>query len=326
MDELIQKIQSKDEKNLISAEELCKLNPQVIPKYAQGFLTENFWYYTRLSTADMILDGKSFWVSSINDMNDLDEKERHEKDKNRIYALCFCNSKHEKIPMWYLYSGITGKGVSLGLTPRCMLDFLQSLETVYGVVEDNKPGVKLTIGSDVELQFGWVYYQDQQDTKRILHKSKWHTVDDIDKFEHENYFIKNYPWEYEKEFRLVFVNKTDTTYKRLIVPIPEELRNKMRLRLAPELDPDNYGNTELAFIGKNSTITPTPSALKIRMNLLRRNKMSLPEYLPEYLNEELTRKDPDIKPEMLCKLIQDTCHCAKVKTNTETDLNCHKTK
>ena len=295
----------------ISAQELKEQNPQFIPKLAGDLSRSDFWYYTRLTTADQILDGNSFWVNRISNMNDLDEMDLHYQEKDKIFALCFCNSNTEKIPMWYLYSGITGKGAALGLTPGCMHNFLRSLEEVEGIKEDDTKET-LKINRDIYLQFGRVYYQDQHDHKRIMYKGKWYELSNPADFENNNYFIKKYPWEYEMEFRLVFINRTNIAYKRLIVNIPESMKSRIKLRLAPELSiKELFKIKGLNYINNNMSPVPIQSELKIQMDLLRRNKNSLPEYLPEYLKEEFTESNPAIQPETLCQLIQDTSKCPK---------------
>ena len=49
-------------------------------------------------------------------MNDLREADLHGAEKEDIFVQCFCNSDTEKIPMWYLYGGIVGRGASIGFT------------------------------------------------------------------------------------------------------------------------------------------------------------------------------------------------------------------
>ncbi|MBQ7989449.1 MAG: hypothetical protein IJ251_00155, partial [Oscillospiraceae bacterium] len=69
---------------------------------AKHFSSNDFWYYTSAATASLILSNKCFHVSCFNEMNDLNEIRLHEEEKDKIHALCFVNSKSEKIPMWYL--------------------------------------------------------------------------------------------------------------------------------------------------------------------------------------------------------------------------------
>ncbi len=294
----------------VSASDLKNKNPSSIPGRAQGVFNKSFWYYTRLSTADKILNGKSFWARNIGIMNDLDELELHKREKDKIHALCFCNSESEKIPMWYLYSGIAGKGAALGLTPGSMLAFLRSLEEVTGEKEDGTKDEHLKIGKDIELRFGWVFYRKQQEPNHILYRNKWYKISDVSDFTKDNYFIKNYPWEYEKEFRLVFINRTKAIYDHLIINIPDSLYNKIKLRLAPELKLSELKkNKELVYIKKIPESELVQSKLRIKMNLFSLNR----ESLTEYLNEEITKRPPDITPEMLCQMVQDAARCPKSK-------------
>ena len=83
--------------------------------------TCRFCYYTRFNVANDILLNKSFHINSLANMNDKDEERMHDAEKNDVFALCFCNSNSEKIPMWYIYSGIAGNGVSIIFTQSLML-------------------------------------------------------------------------------------------------------------------------------------------------------------------------------------------------------------
>lgn len=293
----------------ITPKALLDLNPIVIPDLARDLSSKSFWHYTNLLTVDLILDGCSFWVSPISTMNDLDELALHTPKKDKIHSLCFCNSETEKIPLWYLYSGISGKGAALGLTPGSMLAFLRSLKTVEGLNDDGKRD-SLSIGSDIQLRIGWVYYQKQHETNHVFYKNKWYELDDVHSFQKDNYFIKNYPWEYEKEFRIIFINHTKNAYKRLIVPFSKELRDKIKIRLAPELTLSELSTVKnLKYISGAINSKLSESDLKIKMNLFSRNRTSL----SAYLSEEFAKPNPEIDPNTICKLIQDASCCVKSK-------------
>ena len=107
---------------------------------AAEFAKANFWHYTSLSNAEKIIAGTSpgFVISSFEQMNDLDEAELHKDELGKLFSLCFCNTDKEKIPMWYMYSDLEGKGVALGLTPARMLKFIHSISEVFPFV-DGKP-------------------------------------------------------------------------------------------------------------------------------------------------------------------------------------------
>ena len=69
-------------------------------------------------------------------MNDLHEVELHNDEKDNIFVQCFCNSPNEKIPMWYLYGGITGKGASIGFTPGVMQAYIKSINHVTELIAE----------------------------------------------------------------------------------------------------------------------------------------------------------------------------------------------
>lgn len=296
----------------ISAQELREKNPVILPEQAASFSKASFWYYTRLSTADKILNSSSFRVSNLKEMNDLDEVQLHVEDQECVFALCFCNSNTEKIPMWYLYSGIAGNGAALGLTPSKMMSFIRSIKTVRGVI-GNAPPVHLTVGHEVELQYGWVFYRKKDSQGEVLYRNKWYAVDDSQRFEKDNFFLKAYPWEYEKEFRIVLVNRTETKYDALFVNIPEEIRAGIKVKLAPELNKEKFRQVkDIKCIGKDPRYEPQYSNLSINMNLFHRNRKSL----PDYLRTEFSKDSPDIEPAELCEMIRIAEKCTQGKTES----------
>ena len=250
--------------------------------------------------------------------------ELRELNRPDIFVQCFCNSDSEKIPMWYLYGGIAGKGASFGFTPRVMLDYIRSIkyvtELVYDSVKDNyAPGVQFEIGPDFELQAGWVFYADYElpvkpwpkdsDVVRVNYFNKFLNVEEAEQFFDGNFFIKDYPWEYEKEFRLVFINKTGRKIDKIRIDLPEAFRasknRKLKIRLAPEISNSvdaASGKSEFErcageLVGvaeKNSyQIYVSKSKLKINMDLLGRSKGDVNEYIvrkPEFLMEETVER------------------------------------
>ncbi len=101
----------------ISAVELLQKNKIDLDGNAKDFSQTKFWYYTKVDTVSKILESRSFHVSNLARMNDKAEALLHDSDKEKVHALCFCNSRSEKIPMWYLYAGLSGKGAAIGITP-----------------------------------------------------------------------------------------------------------------------------------------------------------------------------------------------------------------
>ena len=262
-------------KEKITSEELKNKNTVNLDGYAIDFSKYTFWYYTRIQTVEKILVNQCIFVSNLCGMNDLDECNLHKADKDRVHCLCFCNSDSEKIPMWYLYSGIAGQGCSLGITPGLMLKFIRSIKEVK--VPDTN--VVLRIGKDFDIEYGWVYYQNAQNPTQVRYRNKWYEVVDAENFVKENYFVKSYPWEYEREFRIVFHNKTETVYDKISVDI-SILVGELKLKVAPEF-PDEIQKSDLPYDGLEAIESKkfSHSALKVRMALFNRNYDSFVDYI-----------------------------------------------
>lgn len=115
-----------------------------------------------------------------------------------------------------------------------------------------------------------------------------------------NHKGKDYPWEYEKEFRLVFINKTGRKIKKIRVDISEEFRTwkdrKLKVRLAPEVKSDkdfeDY-RKRILDAGKEYQVAVLRSDLKINMDLLGRNKNDINEHVrlhSEFLTESVRKE------------------------------------
>lgn len=268
---------------VISSNELKQKNDSELPEKASDFANYTFWHYTNLSTANLILEGKSIYISNIANMNDLDEINIHYETKDFVHCLCFCNSNTEKIPMWYLYAGITGKGVSIGITPATMLRFIKSIKTL-STTDGNTILYK---EKDFDIEYGWVFYRKCDNKSQVLYKRKWYSLEDSENFEKDNYFIKSYPWEYEKEFRIVIHNKTNKKYDKLVVNI-EEIFEKLKIKLAPEISTEEFRELLPNLSGFKQFLSSMLqlSDLSINMNLCKRNYNSF----IYYIDTDLKRK------------------------------------
>lgn len=293
----------------ITAGDLRACNPISLPDKAKDFSRYNFWTYTRLQTAELILASGCFRLSNLKGMNDQEEAAYHAKDQARVFALCFCNSNTEKIPMWYLYSGLSGKGAALGFTAAKMMKWLSSIKEVYAVKngQTKADGEKLIVGKNVQLQYGWVYYQKPREPKNISYRNKWYVIDDPAAFRKDNFFIKSYPWEYEREFRIVFIAEKNTSYDALFVDIPDDIRDALKVMLAPELQEKQFHKMKKGLKHIGRTHQPIYSNLSIRMNLFERNL----DNLLDCLKEELAQSDSKVKAEDICSVLQDAGHCPK---------------
>jgi len=233
---------------------------------AGDFASADFWHYTKLENARKILVGETpgFIVRSLEKMNDRDESNLYGEKSKSLYALCFCNSDKENIPMWYMYGGIDGKGVALGITPKRMMDFISSIDTVYGVCGKKvRKKAEFKRGVDFEIQAGWVVYRNQREPSNYRIKGKW--FDKVDNsFTVDNYFIKLYPWEYEKEFRILLNFNHPIGYNRIYIPLGDL---KVKVMLAPEFSKSENDKTrELPY---ECVLTEKRSGIEAIMDLSR---------------------------------------------------------
>ena len=285
----------------ISSKELIQLNCPNLQNGAKDFSNYSFWYYTSLYTANLILNNKCIYLSNLALMNDVDEAKLHDHNKDFVHCFCLCNSDTEKIPMWYLYAGITGQGISLGFSPSVMLELIKSIDTL--TTPDKS--VILKKGVDFDLDYGWIFYRKKDSPRQVMFKRKWYSLNDPESFEKDNFFIKSYPWEYEKEFRIVVKNKTGQKYDKLVLNI-SKVYEKIKIRLAPELSNEEFEDMIVNLPGFLTFFTRTTqkSKLSINMNLCKRNFAGFLEYLT-------TNKNNDIEYKKICQAISHHCNSKK---------------
>ena len=79
---------------------------------------KEFFHYTSLKAINAILSSKTIRISSTNRFND--EKDRNQfgniGEQKKYFSLCFTSGSNENLSLWYLYSGVDGKGGRIGLT------------------------------------------------------------------------------------------------------------------------------------------------------------------------------------------------------------------
>ena len=286
--------------------ELKKLNDSIATDpYSISEGRQKFYYHTQRSTAGKILNGSEaeslgphFRISSLDEMNDRQECEWHTADKERVYALCFSYTDSESIPMWYLYSGIAGEGIRIGITPKKMLGLIKDISCVYPIVNSEIDLVNpLYVNEDFSVEYGWVYYLGH---KNIIYKNITYVRQDKDdekameSFRKDNYFVKDYEWNYEREFRIVFHlhdHVISPPKKIALFFNKEEMMKKnggLSAMMAPEMK-----DISTEILAKELGLPEkkiSKSNLNIKMNLIKRNRNSIVEYFEDIV-EGIEKKD-----------------------------------
>lgn len=303
----------------ISSAELLQEN-EIDINEKNPFISSDFCHYTTLDSADKILKDNCFWMSKISETNDKNERKRYQNESD-TFLLCFCCSKTEQIPMWYLYSGINGKGVRLRFTAAKMRDFIRGIKTVnpiYLSENDNSENEhqELTIDEDFQLEYGWVYYQKYKNKETVKYRNSLYVINDVNKFEEgtgssgKNFFIKDYEWNYEKEFRIIIKLKDSEKLKNLKKP-PDKIEIKLdqkmiKLMFGPER-PSDKEILEKGGLKKFLLSSSQQSKLNISMGLINKSIDDFVNYIKNECNNEI--KSDDYK--QLCNAIKKSKNCSK---------------
>ncbi len=283
---------------------LAKGNPLSLSKNKKYFGNSSICHYTTVGAMDNILLKEEFHFSNYENLNDLHERCYIEKN-NRIFIGCFCSGNTERIPLWYLYSGIDGHGCRFRFTESKMRMFLSNIKTVYPVINGESDRSKpIEIGKDADIFCGWVYYVKSD--KTVKFKGKKYLVSDIDKIKDDKilrYFIKDYEWEYEREFRILIMLH-DNKNCDIKIAVPMDI-STISILFAPEAG-DDFREQSLHLPGftKYTYNLCSKSKLGINMNLAKHNKDAFLNYISinneqQYVCEKLKCKSQFIKGEKI---------------------------
>ena len=276
-----------------SVKELKGLNKTLQKcKNSKELTGSSFWQYTDYCGVKGILNSGGIWASRLTDTNDNDEIAFHKDQVDKIYVACFCNARSEQIPLWLLYSGMD-RGYALGITPSLMFDTLMKKRTIKGLIDrDNDDYVDLELGKDVEIQFGYAFYKTKND-KTYKYRNRFYELNgNQPSFERNNFFIKKYPWEYEKEFRIVIINKTDFDFEKMIICLNDDYLKKLRIKISPNNNSTEIINYHKEILGNVKKENISSSDLSISMDLMKKNRNQIIKYLKDLCK---SKRDYDIE-------------------------------
>lgn len=212
-----------------------------------------YCHYTNLRAIDNILGEKKFWISNVAGLNDTNDEDQFGAEKRFFFTLCFSTGDNENLPLWYLYSGIDGKGGRFCFTKEQIKNLIN--EASYHLFEFDELnskligiGHKLVDGKNMKITFKDILYENIDGGSVSL---KYNTMtnyrlskDEYTKFRDQNIgFLKGLIWYYEKETRLLIeligdareLISPDKKYK-IVMDIPESVSSKMNIDLAPEIE------------------------------------------------------------------------------------------
>ena len=212
-----------------------------------------YYHYTSLAAINAILQGE-FCISSIDRFNDQTEKAAFEGFEKKYYSLCFSTGVQENLALWYLYSGVDGKGGRLQFTYKSIEKLLQSTFALVEYDYDSHTVIReiaTLTDENASRKFGDVMYADASKSKKGFMDMKYNTMTNREIFSVEQWechrtkhrgFQKSHIWYYEKETRLL-IELSDTIYNSLdltknycvILKIPKEVLRYTKVRFAPKI-------------------------------------------------------------------------------------------
>lgn len=179
---------------------------------------KEFFHYTTLNAINKILENKTIRISSFDRFNDKKDTEQFSSllEQKQHYSLCFSTGKNENLSLWYLYSGVNGKGGRISLTYNKLTEFINKGEfylVEYDYENNRSIGVSLplTNGKNMRFQLRDILYS-HCDRDGMYVDLKYNTMTNYDNVLIEEYdkykfntlgFHKSLIWYYEKESRLM---------------------------------------------------------------------------------------------------------------------------
>ena len=236
-----------------------------------------FCHFTSVENARNILNSACFYLSKYKSMNDLAEARLHEKDKDRVFILCFSNTEALNIPEFYLYGGIDGKGCRLQFTDAKIRELLNNC-TVSFVNKSYRKLKKVVPSSAYTIYWDWIYYISSNGfcEHRNDQPRKYQSVEEalvLLEAEKKNYFVKSPIWKYENEFRIAIIFNEDVPYDNISLKFNiKEKERGISICFGPETSEEEYKNLSNEFSEYGIVNTKKAIENAICMNLISRNK------------------------------------------------------
>ena len=199
----------------------------------------NYYHYGSVEKISAILEHKTLRINPSINFNDVND--RYEG----IFSFCFSTGTSENLPLWFLYSGIEGKGARIGLNQNQFNQFIDNATFTLMVNKEARfriPKEKVVV-SDI------LYIQKKQTETRVKYNARTLNLHDneadvVQIFQENNpAATKGLIWHYEKETRIMVdlseyltENKIEGKDCFIEVAIPEKTYSCLKVRFAPELE------------------------------------------------------------------------------------------
>lgn len=220
-----------------------------------------YCHYTSIEAVNSILGGQSFLLGCVDRFNDKEDRKQFGDVRNQRhnYALCFSTGVNENLSLWYLYSGVEGKGARIRWGKNTFNKWIENakytLETMDGAgkIYDTLP---LLEGKTMKRQVQDVLYsrvKPSQSGQELSVDLKYNTMTnhnfpgvELDAYKMKNNgFNKSLVWYYEKETRiLVTLQGKALQYVDELHDHPEK---QLRCVVKMDIDDNTYKNMNIDF-------------------------------------------------------------------------------
>lgn len=211
-------------------------------------------HYAELRIIDEILKNREFFLSDVRGFND---KKDIEQFKDKLYfSLCFSTGVNENLSLWYLYSGIEGKGGCVSFERSTIKEFIENakyelwkIKVLPNKLEKLDKVADIENGKNARIEFADVlYFSEEIQLKKREDENmalKYNTMTNygISKKEFQQFKennigkLKNLIWYYEKETRLL-IELTDEKLKKKVNECNEKCYAPMNDKC--EIPKENY--------------------------------------------------------------------------------------
>ncbi len=205
-----------------------------------------YCHYSDIYGIDAILNSECIFASPIGMCNDKDEDST---EKKNIYCVCFSALYSENIPMWYLYSGISGSGARIELKKSVFNKWKKDLKVCVYDTKDKRKAREFDC-SQCRVECGDIVYAsvDEKDNGKYRLKYNNNVNNSLSESEYKALlgkmlnFRKNIPWFYEKEYRILIdvdekllskINKDCSRFK-IAIEFNEDIFEHIQITKGPE--------------------------------------------------------------------------------------------
>ena len=228
----------------------CKTKEDILKFFNnddQAFRHTNYYHYTSLGKVNSILESKQLWLNQLSkSANDLVERKNYEQFGDNVFSICFSTGTSESLPLWYLYSGIDGRGARIELRKKVFKQLINESDVYLLETQNHLPccSVKLKT-ADYTITCRDILYIGEDSQKKNVYRLKHNgdALNNISKIKYDflkaNYskFIKGLIWFYEKETRVQIEVNSEliNPNKNYVVALNfEKIFDNISLCLAPE--------------------------------------------------------------------------------------------